>query len=265
MINFKALYRSFWANLRNVITSSNFVFSVVLLFGVLFAEIATDAFSVPWRQYDQTGFGDSYFFNCSIHFGYYIYAAPLLCAFASSWLFCDDAETGFYRSRLMLSGKKEYSYGLFLGTTVGGGFALMTGVLLFILSLTVIYLPYDPATGMAAMDAWKPLLHGKMGGWHYMMANAMLAFLFGMVWSGVGLLFSILSQNRYISYLSPFMLCFSMVLVLPAEWQPLEMLVQMNWVAFSFEKLFIYQSVLYISVMLLFIYIFERKIIHGQN
>lgn len=249
------------SNLRCVIRSKNFAFSVILMFGVLFAEVARDAFTTPWRQMDQTGYGDAYFFNISIHFGYYIYAAPLLCAFAASWLFCDDADTGYYRSRLMRSGKREYQCGLFLGTTIGGGLTLMAGVLLFTISLAVIYPPYSPATGMATMDAWMPVLRGPTGNWNYMILNAVLAFIFGMVWSGMGLIFSVLSHNRYVSYLSPFIICLSMVLVLPPELQPLEMLVQMNWSPFTFQKLLIYQSVLYGSEILLFMSTFDRRVI----
>ncbi len=265
MIDIKKLHLCIWTNLRSIIRSKNFAFSVALMFGILFAEVASDAFTTPWRQMDQTGYGDAYFFNISIHFGYYIYAAPLLCAFAASWLFCDDTDTGYYRSRLMKSGKREYQYGLFLGTTFGGGLALMIGVLLFVASLAVIYPPYYPATGMATMNAWISMLQGPMGNWSYMICNAILAFIFGMVWSGIGLIFSVLSHNRYVSYLSPFIICFSLVLVMPVELQPLEMLVQMNWSTFTFRDILIYQSVLYISTMMLFIITFNRRVISEKH
>lgn len=264
MIDFRKLRLCIWANLRSIIISKNFGLSVVLMFVILFAEVASDAFTTPWRQMDQTGYGDAYFFNISIHFGYYIYAAPLLCAFAASWLFCDDADTGYYRSRLMKSGKREYQYGLFLGTTLGGGLALMIGILLFATSLAVIYPPYYPATGMAVMNAWIPVLQGPIGNWNYMICNALLAFIFGMIWSGIGLIFSVLSHNRYISYLSPFIICLSLVLVMPVELQPLEMLVQMNWNGFTFPEILVYQSILYIGVMVLFIVAFERRVIRER-
>lgn len=265
MTNLRNLNRSIWVNMTDVLTSSNFVISVLLLFGVLFAEVTEEALHLPWRQYDPSGFGDAYFFNISMHFGYYIYAAPLACAFASSGLFCNDAEAGFYRLRLMKSGRREYKYGLFFGSTIGGGLALMLGVILFAALCSMIYRPYLHASEMAAMDAWLPVLNSLTGNWNYMVVNAFLAFVFGMVWSGVGLTFSILSPNRYVSYLAPFIICFCAVLILPIGLHPLEMLVQMNWESFTFPKLFAYQTILYLGTLTLFSYAFERRIIHGQD
>jgi len=148
MMKLSSMNRSLRENLTNVVTAPNFLISVLLLFGVLFAEVAEGAFSLPWRVADQFEFGDAYYFNIALHFGYYIYAAPLACAFAASGTFVSDSEAGFYRLRLMKSGRKEYQYGLFLGATIGGGLALMAGVLLFAGACTLIYGPYIPATNM---------------------------------------------------------------------------------------------------------------------
>lgn len=265
MMKLSSMNRSLRVNLTNVVTAPNFWISVLLLFGVLFAEITEGAFSWPWRVTNLSGIGDAYYFNIALHFGYYIYAAPLACAFAASGAFVSDSEAGFYRLRLMKSGRKEYQYGLFLGTTIGGGLALMVGVLLFAGACALIYPPNIPATNVAALDAWLPVLSGQTGNWNYMIVSALLAFMFGMVWSGVGLTISIFSPNRYVSYLAPFIICFCSVLALPTELHPLEMLVQMNWVSFTFLKLIAYQAILYIVVMAWFRYVFERRIIHGQG
>ncbi|NLO84553.1 MAG: hypothetical protein GX096_03875 [Clostridiales bacterium] len=266
MMKLGSINRSLRVNLANVVTAPNFWISAMLLFGVLFAEVAEGAFLGPWRMADQSGFGDAYYFNISLHFGYYIYAAPLACAFAASGMFVSDLEAGFYRLRLMKSGRREYQYGLFLGTTIGGGLALMVGVLLFAVACSIIYLPYYPATDLVAPQAWLPMLKGQMGNWNFMLVSALLAFLFGMVWSGVGLAISVLSPNRYVSYLAPFIICFCAVLALPKEFQPLEMLVQMSWYeTFTFPKLIRYQAVLYFTVMAWFRYAFERRVIRGQG
>lgn len=261
----KNFFRALRVNLINVVLSNNFVIAVFIIFAVLFAEIAIDVFSYPWRQPDPSGIGDAYCFNIALHFGYYIYAAPLACAFASGGLFCSDVEAGFYRLRLMKSGKAAYKYSLFIGATLGGGLALMAGVLLFAVSCAIVFLPDIPATNITAMVAWLPVVSNGAGNWNYMLINALLAFIFGMIWSGVGLVFSVLSRNRYISYLAPFIVCFSSLLILPAQWQPSEMLVQMNWESFTFPKLVAYQSALYIGVLIIYTLVFERKVIHEQG
>lgn len=265
MNKFKSTYRSSVVSLRTVILSGNFWLAVILVYGALFAEISEDVFHGFNRSENALGFGAAYFFNISLHFGYFIYAAPLACAFAASGQLINDTEAGFFRLRLLKSGKREYSLGLFAGSSLGGGLALMTGVLLFAITCTIVYGATGSIENMATLEAWYPLLFGTYSHWKYMIVNALLAFLFGMLWSGVGLTISIFSLTRYVSYLAPFIICFCSTIALPVNLQPLEMLVQMNWRSFSFPKLLIYQGSLYLLVMLWFNHAFERRIIHGQD
>jgi hypothetical protein len=246
-----------------VFKSANFIVGIAACFVVLFIEVAGSAFSNI--DFIREGMGSAYFYNISLHFGYYIYAAPLICAYAVSWLFCDDSEAGLYRLRLLHSGRVGYRNGLWIGTTLSGGLVLFFGVILFALACAIFFPMNVPADEIATLNAWIPLIEGSMSNWNYMLMGAILAFLFGAIWSGVGLTVSIWSQNRYVSCFAPFIICFCSVLILPPKLQPLEMLVQMNWVSFTFTKLFVYQGVLYLIIMLAFNYLFERKVIHGQN
>ncbi|MFR9256723.1 MAG: hypothetical protein ACLVJ6_15185 [Merdibacter sp.] len=63
--------------MREVAGSRNFCLEVILCFIALFAEL------VPIFSANTGEYGDAYYFNISLHFGYYIYATPLVCAFAS--------------------------------------------------------------------------------------------------------------------------------------------------------------------------------------
>lgn len=264
MNKFARATRSAAISLRMVIFSANFWIAVALVFGVLFAEIAEDVFR-GYADESAVEFGAAYFFNISMHFGYFIYAAPLACAFAASGNIINDTEAGFYRLRLMKSGKHEYSIGMFIGTSIGGGLALMLGMLLFAVVCAFKYSISASIADMAVMDAWYPLVSGAHSHWKYMIVSALLAFLFGSLWSGVGLTISVYSPVRYVSYLTPFIICFCSALALPVSLQPLEMLVQMNWKAFTFPKLLMYQFVLYCTVMIWFDFVVERRVIHEQN
>lgn len=259
------LIRSIRVNVRSVLQYANFYIAIVLLFGSLFMESVED---IPIRlnnditALDSTIWGSAYAFNISLHFGLYIYVAPLACAFAAAGLFCNDSEAGFYRLRLLKSGKNAYQYGLFLGGSIGGGLSLMIGVLLYAGFCSVLYLPLN-VTDMSVADAWMPIISSSGGYWKYMLANAGLAFLFGLIWSGVGLTISVLSPTRYVCYLSPFIICFCSVIVLPPSLQPLEMLVQMDWGNFTFTKLFLYQAVLYFAIMIAFVFSMERRVLRA--
>lgn len=264
MKKFERAARSAAMSLRLVILSANFWIAAALLFGVLFAEIAGDVFS-GYASKGPDAFGAAYSFNISMHFGYFIYAAPLACAFAASGSLINDTEAGFYRLRLMKSGRHEYSIGMFIGTSTGGGLALMLGMLLFAVVCALQYGTSASIEDMAAMDAWYPLVSGAHAHWKYMLVSALLAFLFGALWAGVGLTISVYAPVRYVSYLTPFIICFCSALALPVGLQPLEMLVQMNWEAFTFPKLLVYQLALYCTVMLWFDFAVERRVIHAQN
>ncbi len=256
MTKSKRFARSLIVSLREVICSLNFWLAAVLIFGVLFIEIAEDVFG----GVSDTTFGAAYNFNISLHFGYYIYAAPLACAFAAGGSWINDEEAGFYRLRLLKSGKREYGCGLFVGSAIGGGLALMLGVMLFATVCAILYGTSTSIDDIAAVDAWYPIVTSSCANWNYMIVNALLAFLFGAVWSGVGLTISVYSPVRYVSYLSPFIICFCSALALPYSLQPLEMLVQMQWGSFTFTKMLLYQSILFIAVMVWFNRAIERRV-----
>lgn len=266
MIQLKNIHRATNVYIRSILHSYNYWMAVALLFSVLFAEAAESAFLKLFSTEITVHFGDAHYFYLSLHFGYFIYAAPLAVAFASSGTYVSEYEAGYYRLSLMKSGRKEYPWALFLGSTLGGGLALMSAMLFFAMTCTLIFGQHYPATDLVVPDAWIPILNNRYGNWLFMLVSSLLALPFGMIWSGVGLTISLFSQNRYVSYLTPFMICFSSALMLPAKYQPLEMLVQLNWMnGFEFYKLLVYQSFVYLSVSILFQYLFQRKVIHEQS
>ena len=252
-------------SLVEVLASFNFYMAALIVFCALIVECSEDVLQALRHDMSGVVFGAADKFNISIKVGYYIYAAPLAGAFAASGNIVSDLEAGFYRLRLMKSGRNAYAYGVFVGSTLGGGLALMLGVLLFAFACAGLYDVSIPVNEIAAVDAWLPVLTSPHANWAYMLLHALLALLFGMIWSGIGLTISLYSPNRYVSYLAPFIVCFCTVLVLPVNVQPLEMLVQINWTSFTFPKLLCYQAVLYALVMAWFKYAFERRVVHEQG
>lgn len=254
--------RGMMVSLRSVLLSINFYLAIVLIFLTLFAEVSVDFFTYFADYQGNHAMGAAYPLDLAIRFGFFRYAAPLAAAFASGGKLIDDTEGGFHRLRLMKSGKHEYSLGLFVGSSIGGGLAVALGMLLCVILCAVHYGVSADIEGLAYNEAWIPLTQGQ---WRYMGMNVLLTFLFGMVWSGAGLLISVYSPVRYVSYLSPFMICFAAALVLPPQVQPLEMLVPSQWESFTFPKMFLYQGVLYLVMMCWFDRAVERKIIYEWN
>lgn len=251
--------RAILYSIRSACKSYHVLMSAVICFLVLFAETAGSAYDVLFHG--AIGLEDAYSFNIAFHFGYFIWAAPLICAFAGSGAYCNAYEAGFYRQQLVRGGYKRSCPSIWFGGTFSGGVALAGGVLLFILFQVIVFEPCQDATVIAAFDGWLPLLSAKHGGLWYMLAHAGLAFLFGAVWSGIGIALSVFQPNRYVCYFSPFIMCMCAALVFPPCFQPLEMLVQMRWETFNFPQLLFYQGLLYSAGYLAFHYAFKKELI----
>lgn len=251
--------RAILYSIRSVCKSYHVLLGAVICFLVLVAETAGAAYDIMFCG--ATGLEDVYYFNIALHFGYFIWAAPLICAFAGSGVYCNVHEAGFYRQQLIRGGFGRSCSSIWFGGTISGGTALAGGVLLFALFQIIVFEPCQDATIIASVDGWLPLLATKHGGLWYMLAHTGLAFLFGAVWSGIGIILSVFQPNRYICYFSPFVLCMCAALALPSRFQPLEMLVQMRWENFSFPELLLYQGILYSAGYVVFRYIFKKEVI----
>ncbi len=251
--------RAILHNIRSACQSLHVLLGAVIGFLVLLAETVGSAYDSIFHG--ASGFMDVYLFNIALHFGYFIWAAPLICAFAGSGAYCNAYEAGFYRQQLVRGGFKRSCLCIWFGGTCSGGAALAGAILLFTLFQIVIFEPCPDATVIATYDGWIPLLSAKYGGLWYMLAHAGLAFLFGAVWSGVGIALSVFQPNRYVCYFSPFVLCMCTALALPSTFQPLEMLVQMRWEQFNFPQLFFYQGFLYSAGYLTFRCAIEKELI----
>lgn len=251
--------RAILYSIRSACKSYHVLLSAVICFLVLFAETAGSAYDVLFHG--AIGLEDAYSFNIALHFGYFIWAAPLICAFAGSGAYCNAYEAGFYRQQLVRGGYKRSCPFIWFGGTFSGGVALAGGVLLFTLFQVIVFEPCQDATVIAAFDGWMPLLSAKYGGLWYMLVHVGLAFLFGTVWSGIGIALSVFQPNRYVCYFSPFILCMCAALAFPPCFQPLEMLVQMRWETFNFPQLLFYQGFLYSVGYLAFRYIFKKELI----
>jgi len=245
--------------IRNACKSFYVLLGSVICFLILLAETAAPAYDILFHG--ASGLEDAYYFNIAFHFGYFIWAAPLICAFAGSGAYCDAYEAGFYRQQLVRGGFERSCLAIWYGGTFSGGLALAGGVLLFTLFQIIVFEPCQDATVIASFDGWTPLLSAKNGGLWYMLAHAGLAFLFGAVWSGIGIALSVFQPNRYVCYFSPFILCMCAALLLPSWLQPLEMLVQMRWESFNFLRVLLYECSLYSVGYLVFSYAYKKELV----
>ena len=150
--------------------------------------------------------------------GYDLFA-PILAVLPAAAAFCDDYNSGYIKSILSRTSKGRYIREALLCSSIAGGLAVFLPCFLsglFYLANGKLNTPengngwgystsFDETVYAGMQYVWSGLLLALM-----LMA---LAFLFGAVWSGVGLLVSALLPNKYLALAAPFALYFSMHLI----------------------------------------------------
>lgn len=147
--------------------------------------------------------------------GYDLFA-PILAVLPAATLFCEDYNSGYILNR---TEKCWYIRETLLCSSISGGLAIFLPCFL----PGVFYLANGKLNTLENMNQWgistsfDETVYAQMqyvwGGLllsHMLMA---LAFLFGAIWSNVGLLVSVIFPNKYLALAAPFALYFSVHLI----------------------------------------------------
>lgn len=150
--------------------------------------------------------------------GYDLFA-PILAVLPAATLFCEDYNSGYIKSILSRSEKSRYIRETLLCSSIAGGFAIFLPC--FISGL--FYLVNGKMNTLDNMSRWgistsfDETVYAQMqytwGGLLLALMLMVLAFLFGAVWSDVGLLVSVIFPNKYLALAAPFALYFSVHLI----------------------------------------------------
>lgn len=138
-------------------------------------------------------------------FGPFAAVFPSL-AYASN--FCEEYQSGY--CRMIFSRMSPFSFGINRIITV----ALSGGAMLAIPIATACAVAYTFGVPGVPQGTDEGLLKGtilmhyvaKYGDWYVALGKIILGFLFGCVWSLVGLAFAVWIPNRYVSLIAPFAL-----------------------------------------------------------
>lgn len=123
--------------------------------------------------------------------------------------FSDEYNSGFFRLALIRSKKNKYCFSKVLSTFLSGGIAMFIPFLLITLLIIAVGVPTTQAVSFSEdyyIDTiWSQYMYSYGGSW-VLLGRLILAFLFGAVWSLVGLAISVIISNRYIILLGPFVI-----------------------------------------------------------
>lgn len=150
--------------------------------------------------------------------GYDLFA-PILAVLPAAATFCDDYNSGYIKSILCRVQKSRYIRETYFCSSIAGGLAVFLPCFLS----GLFYLANGKLDTLANVDGWgystsfdETVYAGMQYVWGGLLLALMLmvlAFLFGAVWSGTGLLVSVLCPNKYLALAAPFALYFSMHLI----------------------------------------------------
>lgn len=141
---------------------------------------------------------------------------PILAVLPASTLFCDDYNSGYCKEILTRVTRKRYLAETMLCTGISGGLAVFLPVLI---SDILWILNGKPNTReIMGGGAFNGTVYQEIqfiwNGFFMVLFLLLLAFLFGVSWSVIGLGVSAFIPNRYITLAAPFALFFGSHLVL---------------------------------------------------
>lgn len=135
--------------------------------------------------------------------------AVLFCVLPFADSFCEDYLSGLVKFSVLRTGIKKYAAQRCLSVALSGGVLMAATMLVAILLCAVLANQPETAESAAFLGrtiwAKMDLILRYHGVFHYAL-RIFLAFLFGCLWSLVGLLTSVLITNRYVTYVAPFVL-----------------------------------------------------------
>lgn len=196
--------------------------------------------------------------------------APILAVLPASTLFCGDYNSGYIKAILVRADRKRYMRETVLCSTVAGGLgvflpSLITSILFIVGGRPLLEANLTPGE-MTLLDG-TPFAEMQFiwNGGLVVVILLILAFLFGAVWSNVGLCISAFAPNRYVTLAAPFAIYFGLHLFCYRVgsllmFSPVNML--MPFVDFlpNIPYLFIYQGVLLTASIVLFYIAADRRL-----
>lgn len=145
--------------------------------------------------------------------GIYDIVAPIFAVFPSIIFFCDEWNTGYVKSIMIRSSKKIYIYSKLVSILFSGGLIVCAPLVTLHLFLFLVGEPYTLESTLGYQTQYHQTIFQSfefmLNGFAPLIVIDICAFMFGVVWSSIGLAFASLTLNRYISLAAPFAIYFS--------------------------------------------------------
>lgn len=180
---------------------------------------------------------------------------PVICSLPYASTFALDMQTGFIKSYLPRTARRNYIWSKVLSCALSGGLVLASSLLLSCAVAATLFGRYEVSGTLAKISTWGAFSEG------------LVRFFFsGAFWALVGMTASALFKSRYMAYASPFILYYILIilyeryfdflhLIYPKEW----IYLQHNWPMGTFGVV-IFLLELSVIVSCVFAYTARRRI-----
>lgn len=219
MSSFKrTLFSSIW----QAISTKAFVLSTFALIAVLLATTAEQLYTALFLSKALLPYGTLFSVWHGVISGETMrFVLPIAAAIPFTACLVDDMRFGYHRLYMTRTKVSTYLLSRELACALSGGLAIVLGVLGHLIVAALLVLPNESAippegvVSISAVDICAPV-------W--------LLFLSGMFWALVGQLFGTLTKSVYMSYLSPFVLFYLLIILSERYFPTLYILNPFEWI-----------------------------------
>lgn len=250
--------------LRRSIFTWQFLFGVIVTFLLLLQANYTSLMQMTddlrW-QYSNISF-----FGIALNFSYLPIAAAAIAAITYSYSCCDEIRSGFFVYSMLRGTKRQYIAAKYLATGIAGGLVLALGVFLYGLFISCITPSIDPSIAEHRLPYdgtfWRGI-YMQNGGIPFIALMSLQYFLYGFIFSNLGMALSSIVKNKYIALTSPFIVAYMALYIAQklgiAFLDPSEILVQA-----TYSNAPLGLGVFEFALILLVGFLFYRRITKGE-
>ncbi len=213
--------RSLLCNLRQSVFSPSFL-TMSLLASLCYFFSVLDELKFMWNSPSADVL---YFFDYAQNIGYFTSMSVLCCTVINCTSFLKEYQSKYYRQCIIRSGNFAYTITKYLSCIITGGLIPAFGLVLFLLGLGMKFPmiadnSYYCELYINSSDSIFPgelLATGNHIGFYA--TYVLLVFIFGALWSGVGITVSAYITDKYVASFSPYILWFTSSMILDGKFR----------------------------------------------
>lgn len=182
---------------------------VVLSFSFLLSALIINGYGFDLSRGGFFATGTDILGTYTVPFAYssFVVFAGVFPGIPYAYSYLEERNSGYLKFIQVRTPRKKYMWQKIFHTGLSGGMSLLIpGILIFIvIDLLSVDTTIDHHTAVFEQTIWAPYMY-IWGGRFVLFLKAILLFLFGVMWSELALLVSLIFKNKYVSFVLPLLI-----------------------------------------------------------